>query len=156
MKLFQLNPRINFDYYWRRGCGISNKKKRISESYASLLNHCLVFFFCNIKQIVHHLPWMQTLLKFSVILFVCLFVCCNWQHSKVSLYLFLRTCRWGIFHISWRGNEINSYLMESLSTNSSKKADSMSNVWSSFGRSVNPGIFSAQPLDMSMEAVRRL
>lgn len=49
-----------------------------------------------------------------------------------------------------------SDLMESLSTNSSKKADSMSNVWSSFGRSVNPGIFSAQPLDMSMEAVRRL
>lgn len=33
-----------------------------------------------------------------------------------------------IFHISLRGNEINSYLMESLSTNSSKKADSMSNV----------------------------
>lgn len=33
-----------------------------------------------------------------------------------------------IFYISSRENEINSYLMESLSTNSSKKADSMSNV----------------------------
>lgn len=51
---------------------------------------------------------------------------------------------------------IVNYLMESLRTNSSKKADSISNVWSSLGRSVNPGIFSAQLLDTSMEAVRRL
>lgn len=128
---------------------------------SALVRNMLPFKITALSFVQHKTNYASSLVDADIVdvfchHFVCLFVFCNWQHSSVSLYLILRMCTWVIFHISWRGNERNSYLMESLSTNSSKKADSMSNVWSSFGRSVNPGIFSAQPLDMSMEAVRRL
>ena len=51
--------------------------------------------------------------------------------------------------------DILAYLYARRRTKSSKKADSKSRSWSGWGRSENPGIFSAQPRMIPMEPVSR-